>query len=149
MFGLTPYRRGGEVSRRNDAGDLRGLFDDFFNDNFFPAFVSSNPMMRADIRETDGGYLIEAEIPGVSKEDIKLDVSDDTLTISVERNEQVNEERENYIRKERRFGSCSRSFRLDNVKQDSISAKYSDGVLKVTLPKSGEARSKGRKIEIQ
>lgn len=148
MFGLTPYRRGNELARRYDPWDLRGLFNDFFSDSFLPGFASFNPI-KADIKETDREFVIEAEIPGAKKEDIKLDLRDDTLTIAVERNEQVNEERDNYIRRERRYGSYSRSFYLDNVNRDGIKARYDNGVLTVTLPKSEDRKNKSHKIEIQ
>jgi HSP20 family protein len=150
MFGLTPYnRKANGMARRNDIWDMRNFFEDFFNDTVFHGLTPAVQPIRADVRETDKEFIIEAEIPGVSKEDIKLDLRDDNLTISVERNEQINEEKDNYIRRERRYGSYSRSFYLDNVEHDSISARYNDGVLTVTLPKSREASSKNRRIDIQ
>jgi HSP20 family protein len=150
MFGLTPYnRRNNELVSRNGMFDFRNVFDDFFSDSFLPGFFSVSNQMKADIRENEKEYVIDAEIPGVKKEDIKLELRDDTLTISVERNEQVNEERENYIRKERRYGSYSRSFYVENVKNEDVSAKYNDGILTVTLPKSKEAKEKHHRIEIQ
>jgi HSP20 family protein len=148
MFGLTPYRRGSQISRKDDIWDIRNLFEDFFNDSFFPGFTAVNSM-RADIRETEKSYVIDAELPGVLKEDIKLDLRDDTLTVSVVHNEQVNEERDNYVRKERRYGSLSRSFYLENVTHEGITAKYADGILTVTLPKAEEKQAKTRNIEIQ
>jgi len=149
MFGLTPFRRDSSIARRNDDFGFRSLFDSFFDDTFLPGFFSVGHAMRADIRETDSEYIIEAELPGVKKEDIKLDMNDDVLTISVERDEQVKEERENYIRRERRRGSISRSFYVENVKHEGINAKYGDGILTVTLPKEEKAASKKRKIDIQ
>lgn len=151
MFGLTPFnnRRENGLSKRHDIFDVRSMFDEFFNDSFFPAFSSAGASMRADIRDTEKEYIIEAEIPGARKEDIKLDLRDDVLTISVEHNEQVNEERDNFIRKERRYGSFSRSFYVDNVKPEGVTAKYEDGILSVNLPKSDENNNKRHKIDIQ
>ncbi len=150
MFGLTPFnRRNNDLIRRNDFMDLRSVFDDFFSDSLFPAAFSSTAGIRADIRETEKEYVIDAEIPGVKKEDIKLDLRDDVLRISVEHNEEVNEERENFIRRERRFGSFSRSFHVDNVKHEDVKAKYEDGILSITLPKSDDKKENKRKIEIQ
>ncbi|MCX7924057.1 MAG: Hsp20/alpha crystallin family protein [Clostridia bacterium] len=150
MFGLTPYnRRNNEAARRNDIWDLRSVFNDFFNDSLFPtAFGTAHPI-KADIRETDKEYILDAEIPGVSKEDIKLDLRDNTLTISVEHNEQSSEERDNYIRKERRYGSFSRSFYVENVKHEDVSAKYNNGILTVILPKIEGGKNNARKIDIQ
>lgn len=150
MFGLTPYnRRNNGVARRNDTFDLRSVFEDFFSDPFFSGFNLASHPIRADIRETDREYIIEAEIPGVKKEDIKLDLRDDTLTISVENRVETNEERENYIRKERRYGSYSRSFYVENVKHEDATAKYNDGILTITLPKMEEGKIRKRNIDIQ
>lgn len=152
MFGLTPNgsnRKRGELVRRNDFFNVRSMFDDFFGDSFLPSFFASSNPIKADIRETDKEYIIDAEIPGAKKEDIKIELRDDMLTIALEHDEQVNEERENYIRKERRYGSCSRSFYIENVKNDKVEAKYNDGILTITLPKSDEVKNKRHNIEIQ
>lgn len=150
MFGLVPFgRRNGEIARKGDIDDLRSVFDDFFNDSFLTGFTSAGAPIRADIRETEKEYIIEAEIPGVNKGDIKLELRDDILTISTERREETNEERNNYIRKERRYGSYSRSFHVENVKNEETAAKYDNGVLTVTLPKLENARIGKHNIEIQ
>jgi len=148
MFALTPFnRRGSSIARRNDFFDLDNMFEDFFSDAFIPTFFRENPI-KADIKETDKEYIVEAEIPGVKKEDIKLELRDDVLTIGVERNEQLKEERENYIRKERRYGSYCRSFRLDNIKNEGVTAKYNDGILTVNIPKAEDGKSKHTRIDI-
>jgi len=105
MFGLTPYNnKGNGLQKGNSIWDSRNVFDDFFSDAFSPIFNGSVHSIKADIRETEKEYIIDAEIPGVNKEDIKLDLRDDVLTISVEQKQEVNEEKDNYIRKERRYG---------------------------------------------
>ncbi|HHW49358.1 MAG TPA: Hsp20/alpha crystallin family protein [Clostridiaceae bacterium] len=152
MFGLTPYnrnRRRRELPVFNDFMDIRSFFDNFFDDAFFPGFFSVGNPIRADIRETDKEYIIDAELPGVRKEDIKLELRDDVLTIAVEHNEEINEERENYIRRERRRGSFSRSFYVENVKHENVTAKFNNGILTVILPKSDEGKRRGWNIEIQ
>lgn len=150
MFGLTPYnRKNNNLFLRNNLMDLRSVFDDFFNDSMFPSVLNASQGIRADIRETDKEYVIDADIPGVNKEDIKLDLRDDVLTISVEHNEETKEEKDNFIRKERRFGSVSRSFYVDNIKNDGVTAKYDNGVLTVKLPKNEDGKSNKRKIDIQ
>jgi HSP20 family protein len=88
-------------------------------------------------------------MPGVKKEDIKLELRDDILTLAVEHSEQVNEEKGNYIRRERKYGSYSRSFRLGNVNNEAVSAKYNDGVLSVTIPKAEPEKARSNRIEIQ
>ena len=93
--------------------------------------------------------MLEAEIPGVDKEDINLEYKDDILTISVERKEEVNDERENYIRKERRYGSFKRAFYVDNVDEENIKAKFKNGVLKIKLPKKELISPKQNRISIE
>lgn len=150
MFGLTPYnRKNNGLVRKNNIWDLRNVFEDFFNDSFSPGFYSAGNPVKADIRETEKEYIIDAEIPGIKKEDIKLDLKDDTLTIAVEHNEEVKEDSENYIRRERKYGSFSRSFYVENVKQDEVSAKYDNGILTIKLPKDDNKKSGGNRIEIQ
>lgn len=150
MFGLTPYnRRNNEVTRRNEVWDLRSLLDDFFSDSLFPSVFNSAHPIKADVRETDKEYIIDAEIPGAKKEDIKLDLRDDTLTIMVQQNAETKEEKENYIRRERRYGSYSRSFYVENVKQENVTAKYNDGILSVVLPKAEPTKQTNRNIDIQ
>lgn len=151
MFGLTPYnRRNNGISTRGDVWDVgRSFFEDFFNDPFFRGSFLPSTGIKADIRENEKEYVLDIEIPGVKKEDIKLELRDDVLTVSVDHNEEVNEERDNYIRRERRYGSFSRSFYVDNIKADSVKAKYVDGILTVTLPKEKESKKNTHKIDIQ
>ena len=149
MFRLTPAHRRRDYLAGRGFWDFGSIFDEFFNDSFFRAFMPSTHPIRADIRETEKEYIIEAEIPGVKKEDINIELRDDILTISVERKEQINEERSDFIRRERRYGSYSRSFYVDNVKHEGAKATYNNGVLTLTLPKSDSGGRKGHTIEIQ
>ena len=150
MFGLVPFnRRTNSMETRNNPFDFVSIFDDFFNDSFTPAFFTSAHPIKADIRETEKEYVIEADMPGVKKEDIKLDLRDGVLTIGVEQNEQSEDKRENYIRKERRYGSYCRTFHVDGIQQENVTAKYNDGVLTVSLPKSEESKPKSHRIDIQ
>ena len=116
------------------------LFDEMFNDPFFkrPFENSSTQIMKTDIHEKDGNYMIEMELPGYAKEDIKADLKDGYLTITASRNETKEEKdaKGNCIRKERYTGSCNRSFYVgDNVTQDDIKATFKDGVLSLQVPK--------------
>lgn len=150
MFGMVPYnRRRNDLSINNDFWDFGREMESFFNNSLLSTFFNGANPIKADIRENDKEYVIEAEIPGVRKEDIKLELYDDTLTISVEHNEIRNDERENYIRKERRYGSFSRSFYVEGVKNESVQAKYDNGVLTVRLPKDSEIRKNRHSIDIQ
>lgn len=156
MFDLTPYRNRG-VSRREDYNAMdtidrmfNSMVKEFFNYVGFPSFTSmANEGIKVDIKENDKEYILEAEIPGVDKKDIKVELKDDLLTISVVRDEKIKEENENYIRKEIKRGRLERSFYVDNIKEDKIKAKFKDGILYVTLPKDESKESKSAQIKIE
>ena len=150
MFRLVPY------NRRNRGMDLRfpnwfrmdDFFEDFFNEPMFPTFFA-NRGMKVDIKENENDYVLEAELPGVDKENINVELKDDILTIKVEQNEQLEEERENYIRKERRVCSACRSFQLPNIKNEEVTANFNNGILTITLPKRDPGKRNIRRINIQ
>jgi len=150
MF-LIPYSRRNKslANRSKDIFDIDNLFDDFFNDSFMPAWFMENPQMRVDVKENDKEYIVEADLPGVNKEDINIELNNDRLTIAVERNEEINVEKENYIRRERRSGSFCRSFYVENVLEDQVSAKFENGVLSIVLPKRERTPKKRNRIEIK
>jgi HSP20 family protein len=148
MFSLVPFsRKNTGLTRRGDFWGIDRFFDDFFNNSFFG--IWSNSLVKADVRETENEWIIDAEIPGVDKEDIQVDLNDGYLTISVEQNNEVNEENENYIRRERAYGSYKRCFYVDDVKEDEIKATYKNGVLSLTVPKTKPTKKQGIKIDIQ
>ena len=91
---------------------------------------------QVDVRETEKEFLIEADLPGFSKDQVKLSLEDDVLSISAEREHSNEEEREGYHRVERRHGTFRRSFIVpESIDRNKISANSADGVLTVTLPK--------------
>ncbi|HOE56404.1 MAG TPA: Hsp20/alpha crystallin family protein [Bacillota bacterium] len=150
MF-LVPYGRKnrGLSKGPQDIFSIDNLFDNFFGDSFMPAFFTEDKQIKVDIKENDKEYIVEADLPGVKKEEINVELNNDRLTISVARNEEVNEEKENYIRRERRSGSYCRSFYVENVTEDKISAKFENGVLSMILPKKEAGTKKKNQIEIQ
>lgn len=145
MFGIVPFKNN-NIQGRGSLFDIDSMFNDFFNEPFMGIVSASS--IKADIKENENEFVIDAEIPGVNKEDIKLDLKDDRLTISVEKTEESKEEKNNYIRRERRYGSTSRSFSVQNVKAEDVSAKYENGILTIVLPKS-ETKKLSSRIEIQ
>jgi len=146
MFGLTPYRGKRGLARRW-MFDFDRIFDDMLDEMDF-GFSYYYPM-KVDIKERDDKYLLEAELPGVNKDDINIEIRDDIMTISVERKEEFHEERENYIKRERRYGSFRRSFPVDDVEQDKIDARFENGVLYMELPKKKDFRGKSNRIQIK
>ncbi len=116
------------------------LFDEMFKDPFFTRSFgnSSTQIMKTDIHDKDGNYMIEMELPGYAKEDIKADLKDGYLTITASKNETKEEKdaKGNCIRKERYTGTCNRSFYVgEQVTQDDIHASFKDGVLSLQVPK--------------
>lgn len=151
MFGLTPYhQRNGSVDRRaREPFDLESVFEHFFQDTVFPSFYSNSSQMRVDIKETEKEFQLDAELPGAKKEDIHLELHADRLTILVKQDESTNEEKENYIRRERRVSSMQRSFAVENIRQEDVTAKFENGILSIKLPKNEGKAISQRKIDIQ
>jgi len=143
---IMPFgRRPSDLIKRfeKEFFDLDEWFDDFWS------FERGARFMKTDIKETENEYIIEAEIPGAKKDDIKIELYDNKLTIKSEIKSEQKEERDNFIRRERRFGSCQRTFYLENVKQDEIKAKYQDGILTIILPKEKPSKPNVRNIDIE
>lgn len=118
----------------------RNFINSFFNDPFFerPFENASSQIMKTDIHENETGYLVEMELPGYKKEDIKADLKDGYLTITAAKDEtkETHDQKGKCIRKERYTGSCNRSFYVGKeLTQEDIKAAFSDGILKLTIPK--------------
>ena len=116
------------------------LFDDFFGYPF-RGYEMNSSLMSTDIKDTDGGYEVTMNLPGVKKEDVKAELKDGYLTINASSNSSKDEKDDNghYIRRERYSGSCSRSFYVgDQVTEADIKAKFEDGTLKLLIPKIEE-----------
>lgn len=123
-----------------------GFFNDFFNTSW-PTVPRT--AIKADVRETDDSYIVEAEVAGVNKEDVTLLCERGVLTITVTKEESKEEEGKGYIRKERYTGSTSRRFLFEDVDEDNIKASLDNGVLSVTLPKSEQSIQKKIDIEVK
>ena len=131
MTTLMPYRYNRHLSNRSN--DLLNPFDDFFR-SFFGTDVSTNAM-RVDVKDEGDHYLLEADMPGIKKEDVSIEVNDGVLTISADINQEKKETKEGYVCSERRSGHVERSFNLEGIDVGSIKADYRQGVLMVRLPK--------------
>lgn len=132
------------------------VFDRFFNDDFFNNWSSRNfsqtntTIPAVNIKANENSFAVEMAAPGLSKDDFKIELDQNTLTISCEKKTENNDEKDNYSRQEYSYQSFSRSFTLpESADGEKISAKYEDGILKVDIPKKEEALPKpARKIEI-
>jgi HSP20 family protein len=127
------------------------MFEDVFNDKVSPFFSSMmTPSFKVDISEDEQAIYVSADMPGMSKEDVKVSLEDDILCISAERKQEEEEKKKGYHRIERTWGSMSRSFSVgENVDPENIVASYDNGVLKVTIPKKEAEPKKGKEIEVK
>ncbi|MDR1572169.1 MAG: Hsp20 family protein [Clostridiales Family XIII bacterium] len=150
MTGLIPFnRRDGSLNRTGaDFENFYNMLDDFFSDGLLSNRSLTRDTFKIDVAETDDSFLVEAELPGVRKDEIDLSVDDDFLCISVNRSEEASSDTKGYIHRERRSSSMSRRVRLANARLSEIKAKLEDGVLNITIPKQADAGSV-RKIDIE
>ena len=144
MFELIPF--GG---RRVDVYDPFRALDEMERNFFGNEHHSVVSAFRTDVVDTGDAYKLDAELPGFKKEDIKIDVENDVLTISVERKLDEEEKKQNFVKRERFYGSYSRSFDVSGIEVDGIQAAYNDGVLTLTMPKKVETAPASRRLEIK
>jgi len=145
MAGLRPFNRRNILSR--EIGNFYNMIDDFFNNWPYEVGFTAGTF-RMDVREDDNEYIIEAELPGVQKGEIDIEYNEGRVTISVNRKEIIEAEQHNYIHKERRQTSMSRSVYLADSKEEGIKATLDNGILKIVVPKK-ESAKKSRRIEIE
>ena len=129
--------------------DFDRIFDSMFTHDL-PQFSSTNSWMLAvDVNETETEFFLSADMPGLDKKDVSIDIHDGVITIKGERAIDNEKSTDDYRIRERQLGSFNRSFRLpDNVNEVKVAAKFKNGVLKVTLPKTKEVIPEGRQIKI-
>lgn len=146
------------LSLRPSAGLSKFLSDwpsdllsrDFFGSDLFPTRLGVN-VPSVNIKETPKDYVLEVAAPGLEQKDFNIEVVNDTLTISAEKEDEKEEKQDKngFSRREYSFNSFSRSFLLpENVKQNDIDAKYENGILKVTVPKVEETPKEPKKIKV-
>ena len=142
MFGMLPFER--------SDNNLFDSFDNFARD-FFRKSNTDLPAFRTDIRDDGDHFTLEADLPGFNTEDISLDLKDSILTISAihQESDEQKDDKGNYIRRERRYGSFQRSFDVTGIDQSGISAAYQNGVLTLSLPKERPVEPESYKIAIQ
>jgi HSP20 family protein len=156
---LDPWRPLESLRREIDQ-----LFDDFglgtWRSPFRRSFFDMDPLRRAkaaftgmpavDVTETENGYEVVAELPGVDEKNIEVKVANGILTISGQKREEKEEKKKDYYVRERRFGSFERTFQVpDGVDLDKVDARFKKGVLTVTLPKTAEAQKAEKKITVK
>lgn len=144
MFELIPFDR--RVRNIVNYDPFRAF------DEIERSFFGSQPAVsafRTDVTDTGDAYKLEAELPGFKKEDISIDIENDCLTISAERKADNSEEKPNFVKRERYYGSFSRSFDVSGINVDGIDAEYTDGILSITMPKKAAELPASRRLEIR
>jgi HSP20 family protein len=130
---------------------INRMFTDFFSDPFSSSttgLASELSMPACDVEETEANYLLSFDLPGVKKDEVKIELQDNYLTISGERKSERNDEKRSQLGRERYYGSFVRSFALPpNINADKVEASYENGVLQVAIPKV--AVSPGKQIPIK
>lgn len=147
MTGLVPFNRRNTGLLSTGFEDFYNMLDDFF-DSWSPRRSLERDTFKINVQQNESEYLIEAELPGVKKDEIDVDLNEGRLTISVKREEKINEEKKNYIHRESRFASMSRSIYLADAESNGIKAKLDNGILNITVPRQEKA-VKSKKIEIE
>jgi len=127
--------------------DFYNMLDDFFSGSMSPTRSLTRDTFKIDIEDKEDAFVVEAELPGIQKDEIDLSFEEDMLSITVNRKEEVNKDEKNYIHRERRSTSMSRRIRLSGANLDDISAKLDEGVLSINIPKAVKPNTT-RKIEI-
>ena len=138
MRGLIRY------TRPNELFDWSRMLDNFFDDT--PVWNARVPSV--DVRESEDGYLMEAELPGLTEKDVELKIEDNILTLSSRKDENKEEDKNGYLIRERRSAEFCRTFVLPkDVDRENIKAEFKNGLLAVSIPKTPEA--KPRKIDVK
>jgi HSP20 family protein len=151
---LTVWKPFGEMAPFRDFESMRRDMDRLWNSFFERGSLRGEDggewLPSLDVAETKNEIVVKAEVPGLESKDIDISLSDGLLTIKGEKKQEREEKEENYHLVERSYGSFTRSIRLPNeVQSDKINASYKNGVLKIVLPKSEEAKKKEIKIKVQ
>ncbi|MGC5773993.1 Hsp20/alpha crystallin family protein [Paenibacillus pabuli] len=143
MFDLIPFRK-----RNEDLfGHMLKSFNDMVESPFLSPFGTGVQSFRTDIREEENRYLVEAELPGIAKEDIDIQVEGNELIIRAKRNEttEQKDDTNRIIRQERRSGEFIRRFYVEHIDEENIKARLENGLLKLDIPKRpGEDHSRKR-----
>ncbi len=150
MAGLVPFNRRRSMLpfSNNRFDDFFQVMDDFFNDASALRRNPAHQSFKLDIRENEQQYCVEAELTGVNKDEIRLDLDEGRLTIAVQREATSEESKGNYIHRERRFGTMQRSVYLGDVDRDAVKATFKDGLLEIAVPKATHPEKKTA-IEIE
>ena len=139
MFGLTPFRSNFYVASYDPFKEMEEFEKRFFGQR--------TPALKTDIRETENAYILEADLPGFAREDVRAEIKNGYLTIRAERSSESKNEGENYLRRERTSGVFTRTFDLEGIDAEAITASFKNGVLTMELPKAKEKEASAGEIK--
>jgi len=148
MANLVPSNRRNRNLATTGFEELYNMLDDFFTDPWLSGGRASRDTFRVDVQAGEKEYIVEAELPGVKKEEVQIEMNDGNLSITVQRDEKVDDEGKNYIHRERRYSSMSRTIYLGDATSEGIHAKLEGGVLHVTVPRQPQVEN-SRRIAIE
>ncbi len=150
MMRLIPNNRDNGLAKKSDPFDK--LFESFFNDfdeDFFSPLGNLNSKFncfQVDVIDNEDAYIIQADLPGMEKENVQIEYDNNYLTIIAKREEKTASDKDNYIRRERRAGEFRRSFYIENIDMNQVDASFENGVLTINLIK---VKPTGQKKVIQ
>lgn len=130
MFGLTPYTRNFYVASYDPFKEMEEFERRFFGQR--------TPALKTDIRETESAYILDCDLPGFAREDVRAEIKNGYLTIRAERSSESKNEGESYLRRERTSGVFTRTFDLEGIDTEAVTASFKNGVLTIELPKAKE-----------
>lgn len=148
-------RDGNKPATRNMFSSFFSDIDRMFENDMFlmPMHLNrfaNDTMPAANLRETDKEYAIELAVPGMKRDDFNIEVDEHMLSVSCQREENINEEKDDYTRREYNYSSFSRTFRLpETVVADKIKAQYDNGVLHITVPKAEQKEQRRKRINVE
>ncbi len=140
MFELTPFARRNSYYPFKEMDELENAF--FGKSGAMTAF-------KTDIKDEGDKLILQADLPGFEKKDIDVNIEDGYLTITATRQGKDEDKKDNYLRRERFYGSYSRSFDISAIRAEDITGAYKDGVLELILPKKTESTPASRKLELK
>jgi HSP20 family protein len=134
----------------NMQREMNRMFGSFFRGVDEPSLLDGTWMPAVDVVEENDEYIVKIELPGVNKDDVKITLESNILTIRGEKKAEKDSDEKNYHRTERSYGIFQRSFTLpESVKNDKIGAEYKDGILTITLPKAEETKPKQIEVKVK
>lgn len=138
MANLTPNKKHKALPRKDNMVDFNSMVDDYFDESQSSVPSPATENFKLDVKEKDDEYIVDAEFAGYNKEDIQINFNYNTLMISAFKKEEIIDENERYIHRERIFSSKERQIYLPNVAEGDIKASFENGILQVRIPKAKE-----------